>query len=398
MKYYYQTGVIVPFAQKHYKQLILAVAAIFMATFATMTLITSAATPNWTLNDSATIDFSCGGSYVHSIDTVSQDVDGNVTGTGHYDADPTIIWDLTGTISGDDVNLTVDYVDYAAPAGLYNLTGTVAVDGSASGAVDNNCDSFTMPAGSFTANVTTPTVQACTTETTVLSTNLSAWDLSETRSAGHNVIVNDGLRIYTDTDVTGSPDPRKAAGYYATDFQLSGLGDQTIDEALDYDLTSGIEPGLQLKVDFDNNGTIDGILVGEAVYGNDWWLTNSAVLPAPGTAPQTGGGFGSNRHGTINEWLALYPDAQVKAIGYSLGSGVNGDGIIRQISLGCVNYTFDLPVVLGSKDECKNGGWATSEAPVFKNQGDCVSYFATLGKKNPNPPAGSTTTTTAARR
>ena len=33
-------------------------------------------------------------------------------------------------------------------------------------------------------------------------------------------------------------------------------------------------------------------------------------------------------------------------------------------------------VLLATKDECKKGGWATSTAPVFKNQGDCVSYFA----------------------
>jgi hypothetical protein len=37
-------------------------------------------------------------------------------------------------------------------------------------------------------------------------------------------------------------------------------------------------------------------------------------------------------------------------------------------------------VVLGGKDECKNGGWATSDAPVFENQGQCVSHF-TSGKR-----------------
>ena len=33
-------------------------------------------------------------------------------------------------------------------------------------------------------------------------------------------------------------------------------------------------------------------------------------------------------------------------------------------------------VVLAGKNECKNGGWATSDAPVFANQGQCVSHFA----------------------
>jgi hypothetical protein len=35
-----------------------------------------------------------------------------------------------------------------------------------------------------------------------------------------------------------------------------------------------------------------------------------------------------------------------------------------------------------TKDQCKNGGWQTFG--VFKNQGDCVSYFATHGKNGPS--------------
>jgi hypothetical protein len=34
-----------------------------------------------------------------------------------------------------------------------------------------------------------------------------------------------------------------------------------------------------------------------------------------------------------------------------------------------------------TKDQCKNGGWETFG--TFKNQGDCVSYFATGGKNQP---------------
>jgi hypothetical protein len=41
------------------------------------------------------------------------------------------------------------------------------------------------------------------------------------------------------------------------------------------------------------------------------------------------------------------------------------------------------------KDECKDNGWKTFKnadgSPMFKNQGDCVSFVATGGK---NPPAG----------
>jgi hypothetical protein len=42
-----------------------------------------------------------------------------------------------------------------------------------------------------------------------------------------------------------------------------------------------------------------------------------------------------------------------------------------------------------TKDQCKKGGWQNftnpDGTPMFKNQGDCVSFFATGGK---NPPSG----------
>ncbi len=44
---------------------------------------------------------------------------------------------------------------------------------------------------------------------------------------------------------------------------------------------------------------------------------------------------------------------------------------------------FDAPPLPTTTDQCKNGGWRNFG--VFKNQGDCVNFVATGGKK---PPAG----------
>ena len=30
-----------------------------------------------------------------------------------------------------------------------------------------------------------------------------------------------------------------------------------------------------------------------------------------------------------------------------------------------------------TKDDCKNGGWATFISPTFKNQGDCIQFVNT---------------------
>lgn len=183
-----------------------------------------------------------------------------------------------------------------------------------------------------------PTVSTCSTINTVNTTTLSTWSLAETRSTGHNQLLANGLRIWTE----GATSTDKAAGYYPVNFPLANLGDKTIAQSIDYTATTGITPGLQLAVDFDGNGTFDGYLVGESIYGNNWWLSNGAAQFVKDGAPNTGGGNGSNWFGTPNEWLSSFPNAQVKAIGYSLGSGVHGDGVIKRISLGCTDYTFSL--------------------------------------------------------
>jgi hypothetical protein len=138
-------------------------------------------------------------------------------------------------------------------------------------------------------------------------------------------------------------------------------------------------PGFQLGVDLDNDGTFDGILVGEPMfYSNRWWANNqlsSWVDANPGVvAVPAGDGYGHSA--PLATWRAAYPDAQVVAFGFSLGSGVHGDGVINSLTIADKTYTFAADVVLTDKEQCKKGGWATSTLPVYKNQGDCVSHFA----------------------
>lgn len=222
--------------------------------------------------------------------------------------------------------------------------------------------------------VPTPTVAACSVTTGVHTTDLAAWDLSQTRATGHNALVADGLHIWTE----GTTSTDKAAGYYATDFPLSGLGDQTIAGSIEYVSTMGITPGLQLVTDFDNNGTVDGILVGESVYGNNWWLTGSSAQFVKDDAPNNGGGNGSQWYGSPNEWLSKFPDANVKNIGYSLGSGVHGDGVIKKITLGCVEYTFERVVPAPTLVYPANNSTINASSPIandWEDVADADSYI-----------------------
>ncbi|MCY7395440.1 MAG: hypothetical protein LH468_04645 [Nocardioides sp.] len=202
--------------------------------------------------------------------------------------------------------------------------------------------------------------------------------LSDTRVNGHYEVIGTGLRIYTDgnadTDSTGR-NTDKVAEYVATSTPLANVGEPS----LNYTKNTGtIAPGFQLVIDFGEDSTPDGILIGEpGVYGNDWWLNNAAEGFVKAGAPSHAGGFGSDNHGTLAQWRSAFPTATVTAFGFALGSGVKGDYLLNSIAFAGDTYTFTAPVVLTSKDECKKGGWAASTSPVFKNQGDCVSSFAT---------------------
>lgn len=225
------------------------------------------------------------------------------------------------------------------------------------------------------------TIASCPEMTNIHSANLSGWDLSETRATGHNQITTSGLHIWTESNTSTD----KAAAYYATNFALQDLGTNSITDTLLYTTNLGsIAPSTQLVIDFDGNGTTDGILVGESIYINNWWLSNGSAQFAKDGAPQMGGGNGSNWFGTAEQWLNAFPFARVKAIGYSLGSGVKGDYTITQITAGCVNYTFGViaPTLTvttpaeGQKVSTKLNGDKLRIEGVFKD--DIKANYATM--------------------
>jgi hypothetical protein len=218
------------------------------------------------------------------------------------------------------------------------------------------------------------TTDATDTATIYVPSDFDA-EWSDTRATGFYEVVDSGLHIWTGDERSTN----KVAEYVDENVLLADVGEPS----LDY-VGTGTAPGFQLVVDFDANGTRDAILVGETIYGNDWWVWKGAPefvrYAAPSQTLPITGDTGSAYHGTLDQWRTAFPDAVVQAFGFALGSGVDGDWMLNSINFDGVQYRFANSVVLDGKNECKSGGWAASMIPVFRNQGDCVSYFASAKK------------------
>ncbi|WP_436697852.1 Ig-like domain-containing protein [Nocardioides sp. BYT-33-1] len=167
-------------------------------------------------------------------------------------------------------------------------------------------------------------------------------DLSQTRATGHHEFrLTSGVRVWTE----GATSTDKAAGYFAVGMPFAEIGEPRMDWRANAGSTA--RPGLQLVVDIDGNDSPDGILVGEPIYqdiavATNWWLSGGSATQAfKDLAPSDDGGNGSSWNGTLAEWRAALPaTAQVLSSGWSLGSGVQGDGVIESITLGRTSYVF----------------------------------------------------------
>ncbi len=189
------------------------------------------------------------------------------------------------------------------------------------------------------------------TVTTIRSTDFTPF--GDVEQHGHVQFAQDGLSVVTDAFDPAStgdnaPSQSKAQEFWPTSTSLADAGEPVLDW-----LGTDTRPGINIMVDLDGNPSTamysgngyhgaDAILVGEGAYSQDgtpdWWATGSSVL-ANG-APSTTGGSGSNRHGTLDQWRTLYPNAKVVSEGFSLGSGARGSGVITQVTLGSTQYRF----------------------------------------------------------
>ena len=94
---------------------------------------------------------------------------------------------------------------------------------------------------------------------------------------------------------------------------------------------------------------------------------NASPFPCP-AIPANMDNFSSGSN--IREFAINVGDSSVN------DAGLDGyyDNVVVLTTGGSTTYDFEPVLTPSSKDQCKKGGWMNFNTPVFKNQGDCVSF------------------------
>ena len=242
-------------------------------------------------------------------------------------------------------------------------------------------------------------------------TALLTFVLASLAVQGSAAIAATSYSLYGDASLVAGGDPGKAAqlrsdadpGFGGVDFDVSGLTFADLETlATDFNVTDdqcgGGSPRFQINVE-TATGDIENIFVylgpsptftgcaagwqssGNLIGNNDACRWDTSQL-APGTQCTT-----------YAAAVAAFGELEITGIQLVVDSGWNavasvGDGeqtvLVDNVRINADTITFDEGVVVepGDKEKCKDGGWRdfTSSPGPFKNQGDCVSYFATRGK------------------
>jgi hypothetical protein len=294
----------------------------------------AAAGPEWDASGAYVVEFEyLGSDHVHNV-TLSQDGDGDLSGSGTSGA---YAWSITsGEVEGDTIVFHADYTataDAVTPLTTMHATGTIDTDGTMSGTWSDN---YQNGARSGTWETTSGAADE-------LDAVLNAEDFGVVNydtglgwlkgySAGFGL---DGATFENVQSVVVKL--YSGATLLQTNTGTSKIGDEIL--------------GSQISSPFDVTGNFDYVTDGywTNVRGSEYGQTATATKVVATVVLESGQIVtAENTNLTGAPAWTIMPT--------STPSHGNGNG----------NSAVD-------RDQCKNGGWKTFTNPSFKNQGQCVS-------------------------
>ena len=159
----------------------------------------------------------------------------------------------------------------------------------------------------------------------------------------------------------------------------------------DYMFTAGScgggSPRFQINVDGHNIFVYIGPPPNYTGCAANVWLNTGDLLESAlfvDTSQLPGGTFYDTRASALSKYgtHAVTGIQLVADGGWAVAGGIQTVQV-DNVMINTMTYTFETEVVNpNDKQKCKDGGWQDFESSPgpFKNQGDCVSYFATGGK------------------
>lgn len=234
-----------------------------------------------------------------------------------------------------------------------------------------------------------PLVALAAGTTVVTPSNLQGWGTADTRPGGAVEFAVDAnppggfgaLRMTTTNDNAAKAQFMHAAsgplsvvtelGYYAK--QNSAIfagGNVSYQLPVFLNGTSGFTTFVYEP--YQNGTVVNGTWQYWDVDAGNFWSTRS-VTCSGGSVVAGGGGAPFY---TLAQIKTMCPDAEVLGFGVNIGSFNPGYDVLTDlVNFNGDIYDFEPALTPQSKESCKDGGWVVFNSPVFKNQGECVSFF-----------------------
>jgi hypothetical protein len=260
--------------------------------------------------------------------------------------------------------------------------GTVRVNGSDIGSTWF-LETLGTGHGEFRTGPASPPLGAGSFEMDTLVENVDKVTLTTSDWSGHLLSELSGLDYWTYRDATST-----SPGFVAPSINIA------IFTNADGPRTGFATLVFEPLYSYGNAAIEDGVwqhwdtyAASRTAFAGGWWTTRPV-----------GTNCAFACYATIETLQALAPNTTILSVGLNMGRGpASFVGAVDALSLTMAGArtTYDLELLQSDKDGCKKGGWQDFHTSGYKNQGDCVSFFASAKRQGPK---AEVTATTVVRR